>query len=104
MTYEYIFYANKTFLIFLLVYFFLYLLHVLFIAYANFCVLEGSGSAEKNKKRDIRDRYLINERYREERVEVKNNFARRGDIPILSGDCDGKWVSFEKCFLSIPFY
>lgn len=56
--------------------------------------IEGSGSAEKNKKRDIRDRYLINERYREERVEVKNNFARRGDIPILSGDCDGKWVSF----------
>lgn len=23
---------------------------------------------------------------------MKNNFARRGDIPILSGDCDGKWV------------
>lgn len=55
-------------------------------------LLEGSGSAEKNKKRDISNRYLINERYREERVEMKNNFARRGDIPILSGDCDGKWV------------
>jgi hypothetical protein len=44
---------------------------------------------EKNKKRDVRDWY-----HREEqRFEMKNNVNRRGDIPVLHGDCDGEFYS-----------
>lgn len=55
----------------------------------------GGGGGEKNRKRDIRDGYTYNQRYREERYEMKNtNALRRGDIPILSGDCDGKGLAW----------
>lgn len=49
---------------------------------------ESYGSFEKNKKRDIRDWYQSNEKYHEERIDLRNNANRRGDIPILHGDCD----------------
>jgi len=55
----------------------------------------GGGGSEKNRKRDIRDGYTYNQqRFREERFEMKNNnmLNRRGDIPILSGDCDESLV------------
>lgn len=52
-----------------------------------FLVEDGVGF-EKNKKRDVRNWYRGNEKYREERFEVKNSNTR-GDIPILHGDCDG---------------
>lgn len=42
---------------------------------------------EKNKKRDVRNWYRGNDRYREERMEIRNSNTR-GDIPILHGDCD----------------
>jgi hypothetical protein len=51
-------------------------------------ILLGAGF-EKNKKRDVRDWY-----HREEqRFEMKNNVNRRGDIPVLHGDCDGEFYS-----------
>ncbi|XP_055547230.1 cartilage oligomeric matrix protein isoform X2 [Wyeomyia smithii] len=42
---------------------------------------------ERNKKRDVRNWHRGNERYREERFEVRNT-NNRGDIPIIHGDCD----------------
>lgn len=42
---------------------------------------------EKNKKRDVRNWYRGNEKYREERFDMRNSNTR-GDIPILHGDCD----------------
>lgn len=46
---------------------------------------------EKNKKRDIRDWYQSGsgDRYRERVPDTSNDIYRRGDIPILHGDCDG---------------
>lgn len=50
--------------------------------------------SEKNKKRDIRDWYhqTNSERYQHE-VPVDNTqeAQRRGDIPIMHGDCEGKY-------------
>lgn len=48
---------------------------------------------EKNKKRDIRDWYQpASERVRDQ-TDATNEVLRRGDIPVLHGDCDGR------CFL-----
>lgn len=49
-------------------------------------------STEKNKKRDIRNWYQsANDRYNDAIEEKpRDNSLRRGDIPILHGDCDGK--------------
>lgn len=52
-----------------------------------FFPLDAAGGSEKNRKRDVRDWYH-SEKYRDERFEMKNNLARRGDIPIIHGDCD----------------
>ncbi|XP_038110404.1 cartilage oligomeric matrix protein [Culex quinquefasciatus] len=49
--------------------------------------VEDGVGFEKNKKRDVRNWYRGNEKYREERFEVRNSNTR-GDIPILHGDCD----------------
>lgn len=48
-------------------------------------------NTEKNKKRDIRNWYQsVNDRYNDAAVEDKNrDDLRRGDIPIIHGDCDG---------------
>lgn len=45
---------------------------------------------EKNRKRDVRDYYSS----RDERNDVRTtgNLARRGDIPIIHGDCDGNQI------------
>lgn len=42
---------------------------------------------EKNRKRDVRDYY--NSRDERNDVRTTGNLARRGDIPIIHGDCDG---------------
>lgn len=42
---------------------------------------------ERNKKRDVRNWYRGNDKYREERYDVRNTNTR-GDIPIMHGDCD----------------
>ena len=48
-----------------------------------YCYVSGT---EKNRKRDVRDYYSN----RDERNDVRTgNLARRGDIPIIHGDCDG---------------
>lgn len=48
---------------------------------------------EKNKKRDIRDWYQQqqsgSDRYRDQ-TDTNNDIYRRGDIPVLHGDCDGE--------------
>lgn len=48
---------------------------------------------EKNKKRDVRNWYNQEpgtsvEQYRQQ--EIPLDMDRRGDIPIMSGDCEGK--------------
>ncbi|XP_053693296.1 cartilage oligomeric matrix protein [Sabethes cyaneus] len=48
---------------------------------------QGGIPYERNKKRDVRNWHRGSERYREERVELRNPNTR-GDIPILHGDCD----------------
>lgn len=46
--------------------------------------------AERNKKRDIRNWYQsANERYTDSLEDKSRDTLRRGDIPILHGDCDG---------------
>lgn len=46
---------------------------------------------EKNKKRDIRDWYQSgSDRYGDMINDKSREILRRGDIPVLSGDCDGK--------------
>lgn len=49
--------------------------------------------SEKNKKRDIRDWYQQqqsgSDRYRDQ-PDGNNDIYRRGDIPVLHGDCDGE--------------
>lgn len=46
--------------------------------------------AERNKKRDIRNWYQsANERYSDSLEDKSRDTLRRGDIPILHGDCDG---------------
>lgn len=50
--------------------------------------------SEKNKKRDIRDWYQQqsgSDRYRDQ-PDGNNDIYRRGDIPVLHGDCDGKCI------------
>lgn len=49
--------------------------------------VEDGTSYERNKKRDVRNWYRGNDKYREERFELRNTNTR-GDIPILHGDCD----------------
>lgn len=45
---------------------------------------------EKNKKRDIRNWYQsANDRYVDSLEDKSRDALRRGDIPILHGDCDG---------------
>lgn len=53
--------------------------------------------AEKNKKRDIRNWYQsANDRFNDGNDDKNRDAAlRRGDIPILHGDCDGMWNAFE---------
>lgn len=53
--------------------------------------VEDGTSYERNKKRDVRNWYRGNDKYREERFELRNTNTR-GDIPILHGDCDGKCI------------
>lgn len=55
---------------------------------------------EKNKKRDIRNWYQsANDRYNDAIEEKPRDTLRRGDIPILHGDCDGKrHQSARVCF------
>lgn len=49
-------------------------------------------STERNKKRDIRNWYQsANDRYNDAIEDKPRDTLRRGDIPILHGDCDGKW-------------
>ena len=43
--------------------------------------------AEKNRKRDLNQYYRTNEF-------VNNNLPDRGDIPIIHGDCDGKYNQY----------
>lgn len=43
---------------------------------------------EKNKKRDIRNWYQ-SDRFNDAIEEKPRDTLRRGDIPILHGDCDG---------------
>lgn len=46
-------------------------------------------TTERNKKRDIRNWYQsANDRYNEAIEEKPRDTLRRGDIPILHGDCD----------------
>lgn len=48
---------------------------------------------EKNKKRDIRNWYQsANDRYNDAVEDKNRDTLRRGDIPILHGDCDGKFI------------
>lgn len=48
-------------------------------------------STERNKKRDIRNWYQsANDRYNDAIEDKPRDTLRRGDIPILHGDCDGK--------------
>lgn len=45
---------------------------------------------ERNKKRDIRNWYQsANDHYNDAIEEKPRDTLRRGDIPILHGDCDG---------------
>lgn len=48
---------------------------------------------EKNKKRDIRD-WMSNEHQFNSRIFTvgTEEVPRRGDIPIIHGDCDGKFL------------
>jgi len=57
--------------------------------------------ADKNKKRDIRDWYHSSERNSRDRQSQqqiqqpeseKNDIYRRGDIPVIHGDCDGTLI------------
>lgn len=59
---------------------------------------------EKNRKRDIRDWYQpASERVRDQ-TDANNEVLRRGDIPVLHGDCDGnKYFSEDKCFYMLLF-
>lgn len=56
---------------------------------------------EKNKKRDIRNWYQsANDRYNDAVEDKNRDTLRRGDIPILHGDCDGKFVIIFFTYLS----
>lgn len=52
--------------------------------------------AEKNKKRDIRDWYANGGnsdrggQHDRQATEAHNDVFRRGDIPVVHGDCDGR--------------
>lgn len=53
---------------------------------------DKSWFSERNKKRDIRNWYQsANDRFNDANEE-KPRELRRGDIPILHGDCDGMWI------------
>lgn len=62
--------------VFLFVFFLLLLLRLIYL--------------EKNKKRDIRDWYQSGSDRYSDRIDDKSRELRRGDIPVLHGDCDGK--------------
>lgn len=62
------------------------------------CLNSGSyHPTEKNKKRDVRNWFNpepgtnSNEQYRQQEIPVDNyDVQRRGDIPVMHGDCEGK--------------
>lgn len=57
-----------------------------------FSIIVFFPGTEKNRKRDVRDYYSD----RNERNDARTgNLARRGDIPIIHGDCDGNMIMFE---------
>lgn len=49
----------------------------------------AASSMDKNKKRDIRD-WHHEERYRSFSTPADSSPHRRGDIPVIHGDCDGE--------------
>lgn len=55
-------------------------------------ILHFDCAVEKNKKRDIRNNWYQtpNDRYSDAADDKQRDSLRRGDIPILHGDCDGK--------------
>lgn len=87
----YFFYKENIVILFT---FFRYGLQLLLICYAFSFV-----RTEKNKKRDIRNWYQsVNDRYLDTVEDKNRDDLRRGDIPILHGDCDGMFFPYTLLF------
>lgn len=52
-------------------------------------VSEGTLGPEKNRKRDVRDWQREDRGFRHN-APGESSVLRRGDIPVIHGDCDGK--------------
>lgn len=82
----------------------LYVFFLLIYFFGCWCFLSFH-STERNKKRDIRNWYQsANDRYNDAIEDKPRDTLRRGDIPILHGDCDGECVAAIHTFhLCGPF-